>query len=143
MIFEATEKPWSKHRCSDADNPKPRPGKSGKKGRPTTDQLPNVRFISTYTYGVSSVVCLRCGKSIRKREMEAHNYWTHGVGKKPEPDRRPRPPSEGTLRSAATAPKPVDCVGGKPMVACVGCGAKVLQKNLQKHVAKRCPKSKR
>ncbi len=143
MIFEATEKPWSKHRCSDADNPKPRPGKPGKNKSSAADGPTNVRFISTYTYGVSSVVCLRCGKSVRKREIEAHNYWTHGVGKKPDPDRRPRSTSGRASQRVGAAPKRVDRVGVKPMVACAGCGAKVLQKNLQKHVSKRCPNSKR
>jgi DNA-directed RNA polymerase subunit RPC12/RpoP len=143
VIFEATEKPWSKHCCSDAGNPKPRPREPGKTGHSSADSPTDVRFISTYTYGVLSTVCLRCGKSVRKREMEAHNYWTHGIGKKPGPDRRPRSTSGGTPRRAGTVTKRVGRVGAKPMVACSGCGAKVLQKNLQKHVSKRCPKSKR
>ena len=123
VLFDATEKPWPKHRCSGAATSTSTPRSSKNKSRSERDGTPNVKFISTYTYGVSSFVCMRCGKTVREREMDAHNYYTHGVGKKPRP--------EGYSGA------------GKPLALCPRCGAKVLQKNLQKHLSNKCPKAKR
>jgi endogenous inhibitor of DNA gyrase (YacG/DUF329 family) len=99
--------------------------------------------MSTYTYGVLSVVCARCGKSVRKRELDAHNYWTHGVGKKPKPDTHRTFVAETARRVAAPLRKVGYTGAGKPLVACPWCGAQVLEKNLRKHLTNKCPKGKR
>jgi DNA-directed RNA polymerase subunit RPC12/RpoP len=143
VLFDATEKPWPKHRCSGSVTSASGPRTGKNKSRSGRDGTPNVKFISTYTYGVSSVVCMRCGKTVRKREMDAHNYWTHGIGKKPESDRtaaseaQTKKPVKGPLRRTGYAR------AGNPLVACPRCGAEVLQKNLRKHLTKKCPKGKR
>ena len=121
VLFDAVGKPWPKHRCGDPSN---------------------VKFISTYTYGVSSVVCMRCGKTVRKRDIEAHNYYTHQIGKKPKPATPPDFAAENARGVVASARKVGYTGAGKPLVACPRCGAKVLQKNLQKHLSKKCPTGK-
>lgn len=121
VLFDATEKPWPKHRCTGASTPTAGSRSGKNKGRSGRDEPPNVKFISTYTYGVSSVVCMRCGKTVRKRELDAHNYYTHGIGKKPAPD-----------SSSAGS--------NKPLIACPQCGSRLLRKNLREHLATKCPK---
>lgn len=88
-------------------------------------------------------MCTRCGKSVRKRDFDAHNYWTHGIGKKPELNRRSGSAVERPRRVVAPVREVGYTGGGKPLVACPRCSAKVLDKNLQKHLAKKCPRGKR
>ena len=126
VLFDELDKPWPKHECTDASASKPGVEKS----------------VSTYTYGVLSVVCARCGKSVRKRDLDAHNYWTHRIGKKPKPEPYPNFATEPATRVAAPLRRVGYTGAGKPMVACPQCGAKVLQKNLRKHLTKKCPKAK-
>lgn len=121
VLFDVVGETWSKHRCAGATILKTGPRSSKNKVHSKDNSQPNVKFINTYTYGVLSTVCVRCGKSVRNSEWDAHNYYTHGIGKKPKSD--------------STA-------GGsnKPLVACPKCGAKVLRKNLPNHLTKKCPK---
>lgn len=141
VLFDKLGEPWPQHKCtgsaaSTLGTKKP----TKNKGRSNNGTPTNAKPISTYTYGVSSIVCIRCGKSVRKREMDAHNYWTHGIGKKPDPGRPSRP-----VENPRLAPGPARRSGAantnKTLVVCPRCGAKVLEKNLQKHLTKRCPKT--
>ena len=66
VLFDKLGEPWPQHLCF----------KAGRKI--------NVKPVSTYTYGVSSVMCTRCGKSVRKKDVRAHEYFTHGIGKRPD-----------------------------------------------------------
>lgn len=147
VLFDAIEKPWPKHRCSGSVTSASGTRTDKNKRRSGRDGTPNVKFISTYTYGVSSVVCMKCGKTVRKRDMDAHNYYTHGVGKKPKPESPPDFAAENTKRALMSAIGSARKAGysgaGKPLVLCPRCGAKVLQKNLQKHLSNKCPKAKR
>ena len=54
LLFDKLGEPWPQHPCFKA-------------GRSL-----NVKSLKTYTYGVSSVVCMKCGKTVREREMDAH-----------------------------------------------------------------------
>lgn len=141
VLFDATEKPWPKHKCAGATT-STRGARSGKKqslsGR---DESPNVKFISTYTYGVSSVVCMRCGKTVRKRELDAHNYWTHGVGERPiDPVKQSssvKRPGRSPVSSGSQAKdkKP----SNKLMAICKVCNQRVRQSRLEKHMKKAHP----
>lgn len=122
VLFDETEGPWVKHGCAD----------------PT-----NVTFVKTYTYGVLSTVCPRCGKSVRNKDLDAHNYYTHGIGDTPQPRLRSGSRSAGGGRVKGPVRGSGSTRAGRPLVACPRCGAQVLQKNLQKHLTKKCPKSRR
>ncbi len=143
VLFDATDKPWPKHRCANATM-STAPSISGKaQSRSKPDGSPNVKFISTYTYGVSSVVCMRCGKTVRKRELPAHNYWTHGIGERPsDPVKR----SSGTKRSRRTPVSSGPQAKGerpskRPMITCKVCKQSVRQSRLEKHMRKAHPGS--
>lgn len=138
ILFDKLGEPWPRHRCSGPATSKSK--KKSDKSRSKSSTPANARPTSTYTYGVSSAVCTRCGKSVRNREMDAHNYWTHGIGKKPDPERRSRSAERPRLATGPTQKSGV-AKANKPLVACSKCGARVLEKNLRKHLTKRCPKA--
>lgn len=133
VLFDSMEKPWPKHQCRGSAGQKGK-SKSGK-GSSESASKPNVKFINTYTYGVSSTVCLRCGKTVRRREMNAHNYYTHGIGKRPNPD-----PSKTAV--PPQRPQPRHSSGKrKTYTFCPHCQANVLSNNLNKHIRKKCLKA--
>ncbi len=105
VLFDAVGKPWPKHRCGDPSN---------------------VKFMSTYTYGVSSVVCMRCGKTVRKRELDLHNYYTHGIGERP---------SDPTKQEPGKGKK----ISKRPTVICEVCRQSVRKSRLEKHMRKAHP----
>lgn len=81
---------------------------------------------------------MRCGKTVRKREMDAHNFYTHGIGSKPKASNALR---SVTKSSNQSAPKQRPKSKGS-MAECPHCRVEVLRKNLQKHVSKKCPNKK-
>ncbi|CAA9367467.1 MAG: hypothetical protein AVDCRST_MAG93-8094, partial [uncultured Chloroflexia bacterium] len=143
VLFDSTEKPWPKHRCSGSAKlaTVSRPGTD--RGRSKGDGPPGIEFISTYTYGVSSVVCMRCGKKVRKRDMPAHNYWTHGLGERPgDPVKRRSSTKPPRSAAKATGPKAEGKSSSKRlMVTCKVCNQSVRQSRLGRHMAKAHPGS--
>lgn len=140
VLFDVVGESWAKHRCTEASSTKPRSKSSGNKGSSGKGAPPNVTFINTYTYGVLSVVCPGCGKSVRKKELDAHNYYTHGIGRKPEVGRSSS--SAGAQKRVATPAQKSNgtATNQTPQVDCPLCDTKLLKKNLQKHLRKKCPK---
>lgn len=143
VLFDVVGESWSKHRCTDASPTKAGSRKPANKKPPGKDKTPNVEFINTYTYGVLSEVCPRCGKSVRKKERQAHDYYTHGVGKKPESTSPSHLPVGKPKQFARPAQKSGGQSASRTQVNCPRCDAKLLQKNLQKHLSKKCPKIRR
>lgn len=135
VLFDALGDPWPRHQCTRT--------KSGKKKvRPGDSTQINAKARNVYTYGVLSSVCAICGKTVRNRDLDAHKYYTHGIGAEPGPKVRPNPATENKKQAASSARKVGYTSVGKPLVACPWCGAKVLQKNLHKHLSKKCPAGK-
>jgi hypothetical protein len=135
VLFDKLGEPWPKHQCTSVKSTR-------RKGR-SERVAASVAKLMRPSYGVLSTICPRCGKSVRNRELDAHNYWTHKIGKKPEPERRPKLSTKRALQNAASARKAGNNSVNKPLVICPRCGSKVSQKNLQKHLSKKCLKRQR
>ena len=116
LLFDKLGRPWPQHPCSKA-------------GRPV-----NVKPLKTYTYGVSSVVCLKCGNTVRKREMDAHNYYTHGLGS-PPPGAQVSGKSSAGRRPKAKSKKQAKV----KRVVCKVCKQSVRESRLEKHMLKAHP----
>lgn len=120
VLFDSLGEPWPKHECT-----------SGSASNPG----------SVYTYGVLSVVCARCGKAVRKRELDAHNYWTHGIGQRPL-DRKRRSSSVPSTRkpsASSGAPDKSKKASERPKIVCGVCGQRIGRNRLEKHVRKAHP----
>lgn len=117
VLFDETEQPWVKHRCAD----------------PT-----NVTFIKTYTYGVLSTVCPRCGKSVRSKDLNAHNYYTHGIGERPSDLVKQSSSAKRSGRSSASSGPQAKGKRSskKPTVICKVCNQTMRQSRLEKHMTK-------
>ncbi len=99
-----------------------------------------MKFISTYTYGVLSVVCMRCGKSVRKKELDAHNYWTHGIGKRPsDPVRQSSVPKRSAKPPISSGTNAKNKTSNRLTVVCKVCNQSVRQSRLEKHILKAHP----
>lgn len=140
VLFDVVCETWSKHRCAGTATSKTGPKSAKNKSRSKGNEPPNVKLINTYTYGVLSTVCVRCGKSVRNSEWDAHNYYTHGVGKKPESDSSSDPYLKRPKRATGPARGSNKAGSDRTQIACPHCGTKLLQKNLRKHATTKCPK---
>ncbi len=138
VLFDVAGETWSKHRCTGAAplNTDPKSGKN--KSRSKDEKQPNVKVINTYTYGVLSEICYMCGKSVRIRDWEAHNYYTHGIGKKPASGSSSDPYLKRSKRAKTSARSSRKAGSNRILAVCPECGAKVLRKNLTKHLTKKC-----
>lgn len=77
---------------------------------------------------------MKCGKTVRKRDMDAHNYYTHGIGS-PPPETRLSGKSAAAKRSKAQRNKKA-----KPKrVICEVCKQSVRETWLESHMRKAHP----
>lgn len=113
VLFDSLGDPWPKHEC---------------KRMPSNVQGSKLKKRSTYS--LLSVECSRCGSLVRKQELDAHLYWSHGIGERPDD---PVKQSSGSRKSAKLK-------NNKPskrlMVVCEICNQKVRQARLEKHMRK-------
>lgn len=140
VLFDVVGQTWSKHRCAVTATSKTGPRSSKNKIRSKGNEPPNVKFINTYTYGVLSTRCVRCGNSVRNSEWNAHNYYTHGIGKKPKSDSSSDPYLKRPKRATGPARGSNKAGSNRTQIACPHCGTKLPQKNLRKHTTTKCPK---
>lgn len=134
VLFDALGDPWPRHQCTRT--------KSGKKKvRPGDSAQINVKPRNVYTYGVLSSVCAICGKTVRKRELDAHNYWTHGIGKRPpDPAKRSSDLKHSGKSPISSSTRPeAKKSSTKPTVICNVCKQSVRRNRLEKHMRKAHP----
>ena len=141
VLFDSTEKPWPKHKCSGAAKLATVSRSGTDQGRSKGDGPPGIEFISTYTYGVSSVVCMKCGKKVRKREMPAHNYYTHGIGERPIDTVKQRSGFKRSGKSSGPSgqQRKSKNTSTRPTVVCEVCNRSVRRNRLEKHMDKAHP----
>lgn len=98
------------------------------------------RIASTYIYSVLSVICPRCGKTVRNRDLGVHNYYTHRIGERPVTPANKRPNSKRAVKSSSySRPQAKGKKRFRPMVVCEICNQSVRKSQLEKHMQKAHP----
>lgn len=131
LLFDRLGEPWPRHKCP-------------KKGAVVPLRTSSARGRSEgadATNPMLSVRCEVCGTKMRRKELREHEWFVHRKGKKPS-GARPARTSIATIKQNA---RPVASSGagsapaGKSLVLCPLCASPVMRKNLDRHLAHKCP----
>ncbi len=131
LLFDQLGEPWPRHKCARKSPALPLRASSMRGPSGGADATNPMLFVR----------CELCGTKVRRKELLEHEWFAHRKGKKPSASRLAGTSLATKKRTAraVVSPGAGGALSGKSLVTCPLCASRVMRKNLEKHIVRKCP----